>query len=175
MHQSLMASNAIKATSCAHSTVWDDFFLDCREEKYRRLSTFNENSKMKNQKKRSFFIKLRMLHLLPLSLFMQLNDLLALSKLLHDKNEPIEILKPVDQHKVERLTPLIWGKFKKWKIRIDFYYWTRSIANTRNCKYDFDNEKIEKENSLNYVELWKQNSLGRLQPTHGNFIKGAKL
>ena len=78
----------------------------------------------------SYFEKMVSLRLLPLPIFLHLNDLLLLSKLCHDKENALPLIETYE-HQYGRVKSGLFKipKLRSEKFRENFYFRTAKVAN----------------------------------------------
>ena len=91
----------------------------------------------------SYFENMVSLRLLPLPMFLQINDLLLLSKLYHDKENALPLIETYE-HQYGRVKSRLFKipKLRTEKIRENFYFRTAKVANNLPEEIDFSKRRI---------------------------------
>ena len=106
----------------------------------------------------SYFEKMVFLRLLPLPMFLQLKDLLLLSKLYHDKENALPLIKTYE-HQYGRVKSRLFKipKLRTEKFRENFYFRTAKVASNLPEEIDFSQPLGLKRRILSF--MWDRRML----------------
>ena len=136
-YKSLILALITFASSTWHPSRGSMRLMECFQRRALKWLTGYRNA--------SYFEKMVSLRLPPLPMFLQLNDLLLLSKLYHDKENALPLIETYEHQYGRVKSRLIkLPKLKTEKFRENFYFRTAKIANNLPEEIDFSQPLAQK-------------------------------
>ena len=140
-YKSLILPLITFASSTWHPSRGSMILMECFQKRALKWITGYRNA--------SYFENMVSLRLLPLPMFLQLNDLLLLSKLYHDKENALPLIETYE-HQYGRVKSRLF-KLRTEKFRENIYFRTAKVANNLPEEIDFSQPLGLKKRILSFM------------------------